>query len=166
MDNRQPIRLQKFYNLRRVINADWLSRAGIFKKWAYVWCQLNTKSDLIADINFSWATETCFTFLERIFHNKRLCKSLKSSNTIFYSCYSLKYQFAFFCTSLYYPSKWLEFANLFTSFSAPWNSSVPGVAGPSPVIYSGQPTGPNGQPSGRPLFPSAAGKSTFSSYGE
>jgi len=49
---------------------------------------------------------------------------------------------------------------------APWNSSVPGVAGPSPVIYSGQPTGPNGQPSGRPLFPSAAGKSTFSSYGD
>jgi len=49
---------------------------------------------------------------------------------------------------------------------APWNSSVPGVAGPSPVIYSGQPTGPNGQPSGRPLFPSAAGKSTFPAYGD
>merc|ERR1712061_493121 len=46
------------------------------------------------------------------------------------------------------------------------NSSVPGVAGPSPVIYSGQPTGPNGQPSGRPLFPSAAGKSTFPAYGD
>ena len=29
-----------------------------------------------------------------------------------------------------------------------------GAAGPSPVIYSGQPTGPNVQPSGRPLFPS------------
>ena len=41
-----------------------------------------------------------------------------------------------------------------------------GTAGPSPVIYSGQPTGPNGQPSGRPLFPSAAGKSTFPAYGE
>jgi len=48
---------------------------------------------------------------------------------------------------------------------APWSSSVPGVAGPSPVIYSGQPTGPNGQPS-RPLFPSAAGKSTFPAYGD
>lgn len=48
---------------------------------------------------------------------------------------------------------------------APWS-----VAGPSPVMYSGQPTGPNGQPS-RPLFPSAAasasaGKSTFPAYGD
>ena len=43
---------------------------------------------------------------------------------------------------------------------------MPGVAGPSPVIYSGQPTGPNG--AARPLFPSAAasGKSTFPAYGE
>jgi len=49
---------------------------------------------------------------------------------------------------------------------APWNGGQPGVAGPSPVIYSGQPTGPNGQPSGRPLFPSAAGKSTFPAYGD
>ena len=58
------------------------------------------------------------------------------------------------------------FSNLSFYFSAPWNGGQPGVAGPSPVIYSGQPTGPNGQPSGRPLFPSAAGKSTFPAYGE
>ena len=36
------------------------------------------------------------TFLERIFLNKQLCKSLKSCKTIFYSSYCLKYQFAFF----------------------------------------------------------------------
>ena len=53
MDDRQPIRLQKFYNLRRANDADWLSRAGIFKKWAHIWCQLSTKSDLITGINFS-----------------------------------------------------------------------------------------------------------------
>jgi hypothetical protein len=58
------------------------------------------------------------------------------------------------------------FSNWSFYFSAPWNGGQPGVAGPSPVIYSGQPTGPNGQPSGRPLFPSAAGKSTFPAYGE
>ena len=51
--DRQPIRLQKFYNLRRANDADWLSRAGIFKKWAHIWCQLSTKSDLITGINFS-----------------------------------------------------------------------------------------------------------------
>ena len=52
MDDRQPIRFQKFYNLRRANDADWLSRAAKFKKWAHIWCQLITKSDLIADINF------------------------------------------------------------------------------------------------------------------
>ena len=61
---------------------------------------------------------------------------------------------------------WILFSNWSFYFSAPWNGGQPGVAGPSPVIYSGQPTGPNGQPSGRPLFPSAAGKSTFPAYGE
>ena len=50
----------------------------------------------------SWATETYFTFSERIFHNKQLCKLLNSSKTIFYRCYCLEYQFAFFCTSLYF----------------------------------------------------------------
>merc|ERR1712036_99932 len=57
----------------------------------------------------------------------------------------------------------------YTVPGAPWTTTVPGVAGPSPVIYSGQPTGPNGQPA-RPLFPSAAtstaGKSTFPAYGD
>ena len=33
---------------------------------------------------------------------------------------------------------------------------VPGVSGPPPATYSGQPTGPNGQPV-RPMFPSASG---------
>ena len=54
----------------------------------------------------------------------------------------------------------------------PW-----GVSGPSPATYSGQPTGPNGQPV-RPMFPSAAGangpvssgaesfKPTFPAYSE
>ena len=28
--------LQKFYNLRRTNSADWLSRAGIFKKWTHI----------------------------------------------------------------------------------------------------------------------------------
>ena len=57
--------------------------------------------------------------------------------------------------------------------------SVPpwGVSGPPPATYSGQPTGPNGQPV-RPMFPSAAGangpvssgaesfKPTFPAYSE
>ena len=54
----------------------------------------------------------------------------------------------------------------------PW-----GVSGPPPATYSGQPTGPNGQPV-RPMFPSAAGangpvssgaesfKPTFPAYSE
>ena len=55
---------------------------------------------------------------------------------------------------------------------------VPGVAGPPPATYSGQPTGPNGQPV-RHMFPSAAGtngptqssgnetyKATFPAYSE
>ena len=56
----------------------------------------------------------------------------------------------------------------------PWG--VPGVSGPPPATYSGQPTGPNGQPV-RPMFPSAAGtngpatgsdsvKATFPAYSE
>jgi hypothetical protein len=57
----------------------------------------------------------------------------------------------------------------FAVAGSPWTTagtSMPGVAGPSPVIYSGQPTGPNG--AARPLFPSAAasGKSTFPAYGD
>ena len=54
----------------------------------------------------------------------------------------------------------------------PW-----GVSGPPPATYSGQPTGPNGQPV-RQMFPSAAGtngpassgaesyKATFPAYSE
>jgi len=58
----------------------------------------------------------------------------------------------------------------------PWG--VPGVSGPPPATYSGQPTGPNGQPV-RAMFPSAAGpngasqatgneqyKATFPAYSE
>ena len=41
-----------------------------------------------------------------------------------------------------------------TSMGAGPMGGMSGAAGPSPVIYSGQPTGPNVQPSGRPLFPS------------
>jgi len=58
----------------------------------------------------------------------------------------------------------------FAVAGSPWTTAgMPGVAGPSPVIYSGQPTGPNG--AARPLFPSAAattssGKSTFPAYGD
>ena len=52
MNDWQPIRFQEFYNLRRANDADWLSRAAKFKKWAHIWCQLITKSDLIAGINF------------------------------------------------------------------------------------------------------------------
>jgi len=57
----------------------------------------------------------------------------------------------------------------FAVAGSPWTTagtSIPGVAGPSPVMYSGQPTGPNG--AARPLFPSAAasGKSTFPAYGD
>merc|ERR1719362_2351847 len=41
-----------------------------------------------------------------------------------------------------------------TSMGAGPMGGLSGIAGPSPVIYSGQPTRPNVQPSGRPLFPS------------
>ena len=54
MDDRQPIRLQKFYNLRRANDAYWFSTAGIFKKRAHIWCQLIIKSDFTIGINFSW----------------------------------------------------------------------------------------------------------------
>merc|ERR1719362_1133821 len=41
-----------------------------------------------------------------------------------------------------------------TSMGAGPMGGLSGTAGPSPVIFSGQPTRPNVQPSGRPLFPS------------
>merc|ERR1740129_1321995 len=41
-----------------------------------------------------------------------------------------------------------------TSMGAGPMGGMSGAAGPSPVIYSGQPSGHNVQPSGRPLFPS------------
>ena len=60
-------------------------------------------------------------------------------------------------------------------FVSPFFISRMGPWGGQQATYSGQPTGPNGQPS-RPLFPSAAasasgaststGKPTFPAYGE
>ena len=72
------------------------------KKFTKSWKLKKSISNAFSNISWtSWATETYLTFLERIFHNKQLCKSLKSSKTIFYSRYCLKYQFGFFRTSLY-----------------------------------------------------------------
>ena len=74
----------------------------IVKKLTKSWKLKKSILNAFSDISWtSWATETRLTFSERIFHNKRLCKSPKSSKTIFYNCYCQKYQFAFFCTSLY-----------------------------------------------------------------
>ena len=50
-----------------------------------------------------------------------------------------------------------------TSMGAGPMGGMSGAAGPSPVIFSGQPTGPNVQPSGRSLFPSG-GPQTQGSY--
>merc|ERR1719400_2339850 len=50
-----------------------------------------------------------------------------------------------------------------TSMGSGPMGGMSGAAGPSPVIYSGQPTGPNVQPSGRPLFPSG-GPQMLDSY--
>ena len=67
------------------------------KKFTKSWKLKKSILNAFSNISWtSWATETYLTFLERIFHNKQLCKSLNSSKTIFYSCYCLKCQFAFF----------------------------------------------------------------------
>ena len=72
------------------------------KELTKLWKLENSSWSVLNNISqTSWATEMYFTFLERIFYNKQLCKSAKSSKTIFYTWYTPKHQSNFFCTSLY-----------------------------------------------------------------
>ena len=73
----------------RYVNADWLSRAGIFKKWAQIWCQHKTEK---WPHNRNW-----FYFIYFIYSNSQNVKLTKSKiitySSLQISCYNFHINF-------------------------------------------------------------------------